>query len=48
LRYQACNDTTCLPPVKLPIDVKFEIAPANAKAHLEHPEIFSRAGSAAK
>jgi DsbC/DsbD-like thiol-disulfide interchange protein len=48
LRYQACNDTTCLPPVKLPVDVKFEIAPANAKAHLEHPEIFSGAGSAAK
>jgi thiol:disulfide interchange protein DsbD len=45
LRYQACNDTTCLPPVKLPVDVKFEIAPANAKAHPDHPEIFSAAGS---
>jgi hypothetical protein len=28
LRYQACNDVACLPPVKLPLTVTVEIAPA--------------------
>jgi Disulphide bond corrector protein DsbC len=41
LRYQACNDTTCLPPVKLPVNVKVEIAPVGAASHALHPEIFS-------
>lgn len=41
LRYQACNDTTCLPPVKIPISVRLEIAPAGANARSVHPEIFS-------
>jgi DsbC/DsbD-like thiol-disulfide interchange protein len=41
LRYQACNDTTCLPPVKLPVDAKIEVAEAGVKAHPLHPEIFS-------
>jgi thiol:disulfide interchange protein DsbD len=45
LRYQACNDTTCLPPMKLPVDVTLDIAPANAKTRAQHPEIFSAAGS---
>jgi DsbC/DsbD-like thiol-disulfide interchange protein len=40
LRYQACNDTTCLPPVKLPVDAKFVVAAATEKAHPIHPEIF--------
>lgn len=43
LRYQACNDTTCLPPVKLPITVKFEIAAATAKARAVHADIFAAA-----
>jgi len=42
LRYQACNDTTCLPPVKLPVNVKFEIAAATAKSKPVHPEYFSQ------
>jgi DsbC/DsbD-like thiol-disulfide interchange protein len=46
LRYQACNDTTCLPPVKVPIDVRVDIAAAGAATHAVHPEIFSN--SAAK
>jgi len=25
LRYQACNDTTCLQPVKIPVDAKFTV-----------------------
>jgi DsbC/DsbD-like thiol-disulfide interchange protein len=41
LRYQACNDTTCLPPMKLPVDAKFVVAPANEKARPVHPEIFA-------
>src|SRR5580700_8671693 len=40
LRYQACNDTTCLQPVKIPVDAKFEVAPASAKSQPSHPEIF--------
>jgi Disulphide bond corrector protein DsbC len=40
LRYQACNDTTCLPPVKLPVDAKLSVAAAGAKARVVHPEIF--------
>ena len=41
LRYQACNDTTCLPPVKVPVDVRVDVAAAGAAAHAAHPEIFS-------
>jgi Disulphide bond corrector protein DsbC len=43
LRYQPCNDTACLPPVKLPIAVKIEVAAADAKARPIHPEIFTGA-----
>ena len=43
LRYQACNDTTCLQPVKVPVDAKFEIAAAGAKSHAAHTEIFTAA-----
>lgn len=41
LRYQACNDTTCLQPVKLPLEAKLTVAAAGAKARAVHPEIFS-------
>ncbi len=40
LRYQACNEEACLPPVRLPIVAEFEIAPANAPTHLVNPAIF--------
>ncbi len=40
LRYQACNDTTCLPPVKIPVEMKFTVAPAGTAAKAVHPEIF--------
>lgn len=40
LRYQACNDAACLPPVKLPVSAKLDVAAANAKARPLHPEIF--------
>ncbi|MGH9713426.1 MAG: protein-disulfide reductase DsbD domain-containing protein [Candidatus Acidiferrales bacterium] len=45
LRYQACNDTTCLQPVKVPVDVKLEVASAGAKSRAVHPEVFSAAKS---
>jgi len=41
LRYQSCNDTTCLPPVKVPVDVRVDIAAAGTTTHAAHPEIFS-------
>ena len=43
LRYQACNDTSCLPPVKIPVVAKVEIAAAGAKSHATNPEIFGPA-----
>jgi hypothetical protein len=45
LRYQACNDTTCLQPVKVPVSVKLEVATAGAKSRAVHPEVFSTANS---
>jgi thiol:disulfide interchange protein DsbD len=41
LRYQACNDTACLPPVKVPVNVKFAVAAAGTTARAAHPEIFA-------
>jgi DsbC/DsbD-like thiol-disulfide interchange protein len=41
LRYQACNDSTCLPPVKLPVEAQFVVGSSDAKAHTMHPEVFS-------
>jgi hypothetical protein len=43
LRYQACNDTTCLQPVKVPVDAKLEVAGTGAKSRAVHPEVFSPA-----
>lgn len=42
LRYQACNDSTCLPPVKLPLSAKFILAEEGVTPREVHPEIFSR------
>src|ERR1700690_238537 len=43
LRYQACNDTTCLQPVKIPVDAKITVAAAGAKTRVAHAEIFAAA-----
>jgi DsbC/DsbD-like thiol-disulfide interchange protein len=40
LRYQACSESTCLPPVKVPVAVKLDVAAANVSARPLHPEIF--------
>ena len=45
LRYQACNDTTCLQPVKVPVVVKLEVAGSGAKSRAVHSEVFSAANS---
>jgi len=41
LRYQACNNSACLPPVKFPVTAEIKVAQTGASAHAEHPEIFS-------
>ncbi len=40
LRYQACSDEACLPPVTLPVDAAVNVAASGAKP--SHPEIFVR------
>jgi len=40
LKYQACNDAACLPPVKLPVKLTVQVANAGAKARPVHTEIF--------
>lgn len=45
LRYQACNDTTCLQPVKLPLEVKLDVASSGTKSRVMHAEVFSAANS---
>ena len=41
LRYQACNDTACLPPVKVPVVVRLDVGAPGAASHHIHPEIFT-------
>jgi thioredoxin:protein disulfide reductase len=41
LRYQACNDAACLPPVKIPVNVQLNVAASGAKTQPAHPELFS-------
>lgn len=44
LRYQACNDSACLPPVKIPVDVAVDVAAAGAPSHPENKQIFAKPG----
>ncbi|HXW62424.1 MAG TPA: protein-disulfide reductase DsbD domain-containing protein [Candidatus Acidoferrales bacterium] len=41
LRYQACNNSACLPPVKVPVTAEIKVAAAGTSTRAEHPEIFS-------
>ncbi len=41
LRYQACSEEACLPPVKLPVTAELQIAPAGAPARPANPDIFT-------
>jgi hypothetical protein len=40
LRYQACNNEVCLPPVTLPVDATVNVAASASAAHPAHPELF--------
>ena len=42
LRYQACNDSACLPPVKIPVALEIDLAAAGARVRPIHPEIFRK------
>ena len=48
LRYQACNDRACLPPVRLNVPVELHVAEAGAKAKPANPEIFRKPTPAKK
>jgi thiol:disulfide interchange protein DsbD len=48
LRFQACNNSACLPPVKVALSVPLQVAGANAKTRALHPEVFSGAPSEKK
>ena len=41
LRYQACNDQLCLPPVKVPLSADLNVASAGTPAKNLHPEVFA-------
>jgi DsbC/DsbD-like thiol-disulfide interchange protein len=41
LRFQACNMSACLPPVKVPVSLELQVVAAGASTHAAHPEIFS-------
>lgn len=41
LRYQACNDELCLPPVRLDVDAAINVASASSASRPAHPELFS-------
>jgi len=45
LRYQACNNSACLPPVKVPVTAELQIAAAGASSHPAHAEVFSAAAA---
>jgi len=40
LQYQACNDKACLPPVRIPVIAKIDVAPTGTKTRAMSPDIF--------
>ncbi len=40
MRYQACNDTICLPPVDVIQSVELNLVPANTEIQITQPELF--------
>lgn len=40
LRYQACSNEICLPPVTLDVDGAITVAASPAESHPAHPELF--------
>ena len=45
LRFQACNTSACLPPVKIPLTVDINIAASGKPAKPVNPEIFPKSGN---
>ena len=41
LRYQACNNSSCLPPVKVPVTAELRVAAAGSAAKPVHSDIFA-------
>jgi thioredoxin:protein disulfide reductase len=41
LRYQACSNEVCLPPVTLDVDASLTVAASGTNSHSTHPELFS-------
>lgn len=44
LRYQACNNSACLPPVRIPVEVPVDVAAAGASSHPANRAVFSKPG----
>ena len=42
LQYQACNDSVCLPPVRIPVTATIDVAAAGTKPQRMSPQVFSR------
>jgi hypothetical protein len=40
LKYQACNNEVCLPPVTLPVDATVNVTETAGAAHPAHPDVF--------
>jgi hypothetical protein len=40
LRYQACSNEVCLPPVTLPVDATVNVTATASAAHSAHPDVF--------
>lgn len=41
LRYQACNNSACLPPVKVPVTAELRVAAAGSAAKPVHADVFA-------
>ncbi len=41
LRYQACNNSACLPPVKIPVTAELRVAAAGSAAKPVHSDVFA-------
>lgn len=42
LQYQACNDSICLPPVRVSVTATIDVAPTGTKPQRMSPQIFSQ------
>ena len=42
LCYQACDDTSCMPPKDLPFEISIPVVQAGQEGHDLHPEIFGK------